>query len=82
MGCPEGRVAVDDGRGYLLGLVGGVVEDLDFQLFAGIIHGADGFDEAVDHELLIEDGELDGDPGKLDRSGDGGSGLWRLRNLK
>ena len=61
----EGGVAVDDGRGDLLGLVGGVVEHLDFELLARVLDGADGFDEAVDDELLVEDGQLDGDRGQL-----------------
>lgn len=61
-GVAKGSVAGDDGGGNLLGFIGGVVEDLDLQLVLGVVHGADGFDEAIDDELLIEYGELDGDP--------------------
>ena len=48
-----------------LGFVGRVVEHLDFELFARVLHGADGLDEAVDDELLVEDGQLHGDAGQL-----------------
>ena len=60
-GVAESGIARDDGGSDLLGFVGGVVEDLDFQLVARVFHGADGFDEAIDHKLLIEDGQLHGD---------------------
>ena len=52
-------------RGLPAGFVGGVVEDLDFETVARVIEAADGFDEALDDELLVEDGELDGDEGEL-----------------
>ena len=61
----ESAVAVDDELGDLLGFVGGVVEDLDFEEVLGIFEAADGVDEAVDDELLVVDGELDGDAGEL-----------------
>ena len=64
-GCPERRVAVDDSAGHLLGLVGRVVEHLNFELFARILHGANGLDQPVDDKLLVEDGQLDGDAGQL-----------------
>ncbi len=73
-GVAEGGVAVDDGRGDVCGFVGGVVEDLDFELFARILHGADGFDEAVDDELLVEDGQLDGDAWAAQRNAAAGWG--------
>jgi hypothetical protein len=60
-GVSEGGVAGDDLLGDLLGFVGGVVEDLDFELFGGVVHGADGFEEALDDELLVVHGQLDGD---------------------
>ena len=60
-----GGVALDDGAGNLGGLVGGVVEDLDFKAVAGVVEAAAGFEQAMDDELLVEDGELDGDEGEL-----------------
>ena len=59
---PESGVAVDDCRGHLAGFVGGVVEHLDLELLARVFHGADRLDQPVDHKLLVEDGQLDGDP--------------------
>jgi hypothetical protein len=64
-GMAERGVALDDFCGDLLGFVGGVVENLDFQAVARVVDGADGFDEAVDDKLLIVHGELDGDAGQL-----------------
>ena len=55
----ERGIAVDDGGGDLPGFVGGVVEDLDFELLARILHGANGFDQAINDKLLVEDGQLD-----------------------
>ena len=52
-------------RGDLDGFVGGVVEDLDLEAVARVVDAAEGVDEAVDDELLVEDGELDGDEGEL-----------------
>jgi len=61
----ESAVAVDDELGDCLGLVGGVVEDLDFEEVGGVFEAAGGVDEAIDDELLVVDGELDGDAGEL-----------------
>src|SRR6185437_14934998 len=61
----ERGVAGDDARGHFLGLVGRVIEDLDFELFARILHTADSLNEAIYDELLIENGELNGDMWKL-----------------
>ena len=71
-----GAVHIDDGvaksgvSGYniggdLLGLVGGIIEKLDFELVGGVLHGADGFNQAVDDELLVVNGQLDRDPGQF-----------------
>jgi len=49
----------------LLGFIGGVVENLDFEPVVRVVHGADGFDKAVDHKLLIENRELNGDGWQL-----------------
>ena len=64
-GCPKSGVAVDDGGGNIRGFIGGVVENLDFELFARVLHGADGLDKAVDDELLVKDGQLDSDARQL-----------------
>jgi hypothetical protein len=61
----EGGVAVDDAEATSRGFVGGVVEDLDFELFGRIFHRANGLNEAVDDKLLVEDGQLDGDAGQF-----------------
>ena len=47
-----------------LGLVRGVVENLDLQLVLRIIKQAHGFEEPVDDEDLIVDGQLHGDLGE------------------
>ncbi len=57
------------------GLVGGVVEDLDLEAVARVVDAADGVDEAVDDELLVEDGELDGDEGELSSAKRAGGSL-------
>jgi len=64
-GVAESGVAFDDSARDLDGFVGGVVEDLNFELAGGVVHLATGFDETVDDELLIKDGELDGDQGQF-----------------
>ena len=42
-------------------LVGGVVEDLDFEQLARVVELADGVDQPVRHVHLVVDRELDGD---------------------
>ncbi len=64
-GMAERGVAVHDRRRYRDGLIGRVVEQLDVELLARIIHLADGFDEAIDHELFVEDRQLNGDGGQF-----------------
>ena len=49
-------ILIDDAAGYFFRLVGGVIEDLDFEQLTWVIEIATGFDEAIDDELLIEDG--------------------------
>ena len=46
-------------------VVGGVVQDLDLQLIAGILDGAGGFDDPLDDVSFVEDGKLDGYGGQL-----------------
>ena len=47
------------------GFVGGIVEHLDFQLLARIFHLADALDQPVDDVLLVENRQLNGDPGQF-----------------
>src|SRR5208283_1305574 len=68
----ERGVTLDDGGGDIARLVGGVVEHLNLDLLARVLHGADGLDETVDDKLLVEDGQLDGDGGKLEKM------AWRI----
>jgi len=65
------------GAGYVDGLVGGVVEELDLEAVAGVVEAAAGVEEAVDDELLVKDGELDGDEGEVLL----GEGEGRLRGV-
>jgi len=64
-GVAESGVLCHDGCSYLLGFVGGVVEELDLQLIFRILHGADGFEQSIDDELLVVDRQLDRDPGQF-----------------
>ena len=57
-------VAADRQLGNRARLVGGVVEDLDFEEVLRIIHLDDRRDEAVDHVHLVVDGQLDRDDRK------------------
>jgi hypothetical protein len=59
-GIAERGVALDDGAGDFDGFVGGVVEDLYVEAVERVLHLANGIDEAVDDELLVEDRKLDG----------------------
>ena len=56
------RIALHNAAATSRRLVGRVVQHLDLQLVVRIIHGADGLHQAVDHELLVEDGQLHRDP--------------------
>jgi hypothetical protein len=55
----------DLGLGDALGLVGGVVEDLNFQLVLRIVDPGDALDEALGDVHLVEHRELHGDLGQL-----------------
>ena len=64
------------------GFVGGVVEELDLEAVARIVEAAAGVDEAVDDELLVVDGELDGDEGELSSAKRAGGSLeWAALRL-
>src|SRR5256885_9676217 len=58
-------IALNDRVGSLDGFIGGVIKHLDVELVFGIVQPADGVNQAIDHELLVEDGELDGDPRQI-----------------
>ena len=51
-------MALDRGLGNVLGLVGRVVQDLDFEQVLRVVHLADGIDQPVRDGHLIEDREL------------------------
>ena len=57
----EGAIALRQSAGYLLGLVGRIIENLYLELLRGIFQAAAGVDEAIDHVLLVEDRQLHGD---------------------
>ena len=65
-------IALDHAARHLDRLVGRVVEHLDLQLLARIFHLADAVHQAVDHVLLVEDRQLDGDLRQL------GEMRWRI----
>ena len=46
-------------------LVGGIVEDLDFELIGGVVDVAGGLDDALSDEILVVHRELDGDDGEI-----------------
>src|ERR1044071_4344669 len=52
---------IDEGAGDVYGFVGGVVEQLNVESVARIFDPADGLQQAINHELLVENRELDGD---------------------
>jgi hypothetical protein len=62
---PLGAPVLDGPPGDERGLVERVVEDLDLEQLARIVELADRPDEPLDDVHLVEDGELDGDPGQL-----------------
>jgi len=53
------RVAADSQLGDLARLVGGVVQDLDFQLLARVLDLAHGVDQTVDDVHFVVEGQLD-----------------------
>src|SRR5713101_861043 len=64
-GHARGGVAVDASAGDVAGFIGGVIEDLNVEKFAGIVEAGDGFDEALDDVALVEDGKLYGNLGPV-----------------
>ena len=61
----EGLIKLHGRLGNFYRAVGGVVQNLNFQLVCGIIQVAAGLDQPVNDELLVEDGELHRDAGKF-----------------
>ena len=61
----RGRIASNNGPRGLLGLVRRVIEQLDLQAVARVIECADACEQALDHELLVVDGQLNGDARQL-----------------
>ena len=59
-GVAQSRIARHNGGGHLLSFVGRVVQHLNIQFLARILHGADRLNQPVDDELLVEDGQLHG----------------------
>ena len=74
------RIAIDNLLRYADRLVGRVVQQLDLEAVARILQPADRVDQPVDHELLVEDRQLDGHEGQL-ALGVSGSRLVPLRRL-
>jgi hypothetical protein len=59
------RQAFDMGTNQRLRFVGRVVEDLDFETIARIVHAGDGFEKSRGDGGFVEEGELDGHEGQL-----------------
>ncbi len=55
---PQRRVTLHNARGHLGCFVGRVVQHLNLELFARILHRAHGLNQPVDDKLLIEDRQL------------------------
>ncbi len=56
----QGGIALDHDLRYLHGLIGGIVEHLDFEFLARVFDLADAIHQAIDHVLLVEDWQLNG----------------------
>jgi Protein of unknown function (DUF3303) len=65
----QGGIALDHRLRHFDGLVGGIVEQLDVQLVARVIEAANRLHQPVDHELLVEDGQLHRDPRQFFKAG-------------
>src|ERR1700733_4971166 len=62
-GQAESAVAVHAVASDLPGLIGGIVEDLNFQKVARVIKLRNGFDQAIDDVAFVVDGKLNGNFG-------------------
>ena len=70
-------MALDAGAGDLLGLVGGIVEHLNFEQLARIVEARHGVDQALDDVALVVDGKLYGNLGPDREIGGGAGGVLR-----
>jgi hypothetical protein len=59
------RIPIDNGLRHLHRFIRGIVQHLDIELVLGIVDLADGFHQAVHHELLVVNRELDGHARKV-----------------
>ena len=75
-GVAERHVALDEAAGHVDGFVGGIVEHLDVEFLRGILQLADGFEQALDHVLLVEDRQLDGNARQIRKTGSGRRGAF------
>ena len=59
------RITFDQTARHIDGLVGGIVENLNIELLAGIVELAGRFQQAFDHILFIENRQLHRDSGQV-----------------
>src|SRR5262249_41695122 len=58
-------IVLDQALGDVCGLVRGVVENLNVEFFPRIVDAADRLQEPLHHELFIENGQLNREPGEF-----------------
>ncbi len=58
---PLGSVVIDQPARHRNGFIGRIVEHLNVELLQRIVQAANRIQQPLDHELLVEDWELDGD---------------------
>ena len=68
-GIAQGRIAFDQSASHVDSFVSGIVEHLDVELILGIFELADRFQQAIDHVLFVEDGQLHRDPRQVFKIG-------------
>src|SRR5215469_11253203 len=68
-GIAQGGIALDQCAGDVDGLVGRVVKNLNVKLLARIVQLANGFEQALDHVLFVENRQLHGNAGQVFESG-------------
>src|SRR3981189_3700532 len=59
------RIALNDGAGNFLALVGRIVQHLNLKPIAWILQRATGVNQSIDHELLVKNWQLHRNEGKL-----------------
>src|SRR5205823_13046344 len=70
-GISKSRVALHNSVRDFDSLVRRIIEHLDIKLLPRILHLADGIDQAVDHELLIENWKLNCNSRQFGKMGGG-----------